>query len=51
MTTPLMDDALYGINYKSKRRCAVCNQSQWIDISATGYVMCLACGNKEPIED
>ena len=51
MTTPMMDDALYGIKYRSQRLCSKCKGSNWYDLNATGYLLCLDCGHQELVED
>ena len=51
MTTPMMDDALYGIKYRCQRLCSNCGKSNWYDLNATGYLLCLECGHQEPVED
>ena len=51
MTTPMMDDALYGIQYRCQRLCAKCESSNWYDLTATGHLLCLDCGHQEPVED
>jgi len=39
MTTPLMDDALYGIAYKCRRECKKCGKTDWYDLNATGHIL------------
>ena len=51
MTTPMMDDALYGIAYKCGRECKKCGKTDWYDLNATGHILCLDCGHQEPVED
>lgn len=51
MTTPMMDDSLYGIAYKCRRECKKCGKTDWYDLNATGHILCLDCGHQEPVED
>ncbi len=51
MTTPMMDDALYGVKYRCQRFCPKCKGSNWYDLTATGHLLCLDCGHQEPVED